>query len=493
VDVTDLVYDGARVVQELGMRVFDAVVLEPPTGGVDLTPKTRALTAIDLAGGGSMLLNPSQGRVLRREYAYALDEAADVDECIAQWSYADPHPPSNPILESEGSTWPVLAYVLQDANLNVVGLTDALGHPVAHYDYTPYGVTRTAIHADHSSLPADLSALVTALSNRLGHQGLRFERLDRPWESLYGDIPSVAATSVGGAGQVFDPSEVGTSSGTVTALGSFHGVYLNRNRVYEPWIGRFTSVDPNGLGGPVQIRLTFRGVPPLMSDVDNQLSAHYRDGWAVHSAYAQSPFMRRDAAGLVSELDAIEAPAALGALEMVRVRVMMFTIQHWSGISTAIGIGYAGVAGEADPTGMGNPALAMEANMLMKSVGSSRSAEFLTQASGSFRENLRRLTGYAPEAIAGLEAHHIIPQSPRIVSLLNTLGLGELVHSPLFGQFMNNAEHTALHAGSARGGLYNAEWEIFLDGLVKKNVDHNEAAQKLMNFITEEIGPRYLW
>jgi YD repeat-containing protein len=303
VDVTDLVYDGARVVQELGMRVFDAVVLEPPTGGVDLTPKTRALLASELAGLDLLLLDPSQGRVLRREYAYALDEAADVDECIAQWSYPDPHPPSNPILESEGSTWPVLTYVLQDANLNVVGLTDIQGRPVAHFDYTPYGVTRTAIHADHSSLPADLSALVTARSNRLGHQGLRFERLDRPWESLYGDIPGVAATSVGGAGQVFDPSEVGSTSGTVTTLGSFHGVYLNRNRVYEPWIGRFTSVDPNGLGGPVQDALAFRGRPNYAQSAAFSLDTHFADGWNVHGYLQQSPCWRRDASGLMSAIE----------------------------------------------------------------------------------------------------------------------------------------------------------------------------------------------
>jgi hypothetical protein len=225
-------------------------------------------------------------------------------------------------LESEGSTWPVLTYVLQDANLNVVGLTDALGHPVAHFDYTPYGVTRTAVHGDHTSLPADLSALVTAQSNRLGHQGLRFERLDRPWESLHGEIPGVAATSVGGPGQVFDPAEVGSSSGTVTALGSFHGVYLNRNRVYEPWIGRFTSVDPNGLGLPVALAHRFTGAIPsaFMQDQLDML-LHFSDSWNTHAYAGCSPVNNRDPGGLTltMQLGVGTIQAGLRGLDSLKV------------------------------------------------------------------------------------------------------------------------------------------------------------------------------
>ncbi len=92
------------------------------------------------------------------------------------------------------------AYVLQDANYNVVALTDTLGGVMQQYAWDPYGS------------PAASDQLVTAAAtNRLGHQGLFF--------------------------YAFDGSGLTPNS---------KGLYYNRNRWYSPKLGRFTTPDPNG-------------------------------------------------------------------------------------------------------------------------------------------------------------------------------------------------------------------------------------------------------
>jgi hypothetical protein len=81
-------------------------------------------------------------------------------------------------------------------------------------------------------------------------------------------------------------------------------------------------------------------------------------------------------------------------------------------------------------------------------------------------------------------AHHIIPQSRAITDLMTKLGIADMIHNPLFGQWINRLDHEALHAAG-----YNKEWEKFLNGLLKENPSPDQAAQKVIDFIKNELVP----
>ena len=182
---------------------------------------------------------------VRREYVYGPDY---VDEFIFQ----------APGANGQGDSARVPFFILQDANYNVMAVTDPLGNVLEQYTYAPYGEILAVDHPQGS--PSDLP-----LVNRLGHQGLFNDRLGSSLESSTG--PITLAT------HVLTPDAV--------------GLYYNRNRYYDPRLGRFTQRDPNETALPILIALASNG--EAMDSLLSGISPHdlYGDeiaNWPMNSA-----------------------------------------------------------------------------------------------------------------------------------------------------------------------------------------------------------------
>jgi YD repeat-containing protein len=171
-----------------------------------------------------------------REYVWGPDY---VDECLWQ-------------VDRPGAT----AFVLQDANYNVVALVDPSGNVLRQYDYDPYG---QPIAADN---------LGAFGHNRIGHQGLFADRFDA-------DAPA-ADLAVG--------AEL---------------LYYARNRDYQPRLGRWVQRDPNGtsaaedMAGLPSYGLGL-GTEVLIADIE----ALYGDGLSLHAPLGSSPLVHTDPTGL---------------------------------------------------------------------------------------------------------------------------------------------------------------------------------------------------
>jgi RHS repeat-associated protein len=169
-----------------------------------------------------------------REYVWGPDY---VDECLWQ-------------VDRPGAT----AFVLQDANYNVVALVDPQGAVLAQYDYDPYG---QPIAADN---------LGAFGHNRIGHQGLFADRFDA-------DAPA-ADLAVG--------AEL---------------LYYARNRDYQPRVGRWVQRDPNASGQPLVLG-EFYGqfTPESLLPLDAE--GLYGDGLSLYAYVGANPVIGSDPRGL---------------------------------------------------------------------------------------------------------------------------------------------------------------------------------------------------
>jgi RHS repeat-associated protein len=148
-----------------------------------------------------------------------------------------------------------VAWVLQDANYNVVGLVGGSGNVLQQWQYDPYGE------------PVAFDTPGTYAHNRVGHQGLFFDRLD---------------------GTLNDPPLALRGKGT----------YHTHNRRYDPRLGRWIEADPNGTGQTVLSAVTYMGrnLAPQYPAFDFQ--AVNGDGLSRYAFVGASPTMRTDPAGL---------------------------------------------------------------------------------------------------------------------------------------------------------------------------------------------------
>jgi RHS repeat-associated protein len=147
-------------------------------------------------------------------------------------------------------------YVLQDANYNVMGVTNATGGVVEQYAWSPYGEL-IAVDPVGAGAPRHVP----------GHQGLFFVRLD---------------------GSPADPSlEVGT-----------RGLYYNRNRWYSSHLGRFLQRDVNETALPILAALAFNGeaLDSLLNSFEGQ--SLYADGLNLYVYLGSNPVNGIDALGL---------------------------------------------------------------------------------------------------------------------------------------------------------------------------------------------------
>ncbi len=174
------------------------------------------------------------GRPRAREYIYGPDY---VDELVCR-------------IDEDNA----VHYFAQDANYNVVALFDTLGEVVAQFTWNPYGtLVASETYAPHADV-------------RIGHQGLFFTRYD------------------------------GTSSDPTLAPDTA-GLYNNRNRHYNPTLGRFMQRDPNETAAVLLESLAMKA--QQLSIMVNAFDAkqHYMDGMNTYAYGGGNPF-HRDPLGL---------------------------------------------------------------------------------------------------------------------------------------------------------------------------------------------------
>ena len=195
-----------------------------------------------------------------REYVWGPDY---VDECLWQ-------------VDRPGNT----AFVLQDANFNVVGLTDPQGALLQQYDYDPYGT------------PTAIDTLGAFGHNRLGHQGLFADRYDTD-----APAPDLAVDA--------------------------DLMYYARNRDYRPDLGRWVQGDPNGTGQSILSATMYAGrtLAPGHPVFDPQVM--YCDGLGRYGFAGAAPTVGVDPAGLFGFMGILMtgldmAGMAMGAVDDAR-------------------------------------------------------------------------------------------------------------------------------------------------------------------------------
>ena len=219
----DYYYDGVRRIQEVVTRAGAM----PGLSQNDELPEPS---------GGSA---PSDTATWTdREYVWGPDY---VDECVVQ-------------IDRTGAAM----YAIQDANYNVVALTNSVGAMLEQYTYDPYGTLRVA-----ETYPPPHAV------NRIGHQGLFYDRFDGTI-----DDPSLEPNAV--------------------------GLYYNRNRVYFPHLGKFGQRDPDGTSLMIIANLAMLGDDIAVSLIPAGLRSQYVDGLSLYQYARANPIRRRDPSGLFS-------------------------------------------------------------------------------------------------------------------------------------------------------------------------------------------------
>ncbi len=156
-------------------------------------------------------------------------------------------------------------YVLQDANFNVMALTDA-GGVVEQYQWEPYGLLAAKDTDTGGTIP----------HSHIGHQGLFFYR--------------------------FNPQTGDTATLSTTAV----GLYFNRNRWYSASLGRFTSRDPNETGQLIVNVVIMNGEAcPIVAGLFSAVN-HYRDGLNLYNCQGSNPISGSDPLGLYGDYDVFD-------------------------------------------------------------------------------------------------------------------------------------------------------------------------------------------
>jgi len=160
-------------------------------------------------------------------------------------------------------------YVLQDANFNVMALTDANGGVVEQYQWEPYGLLAAKDTDTGGTIP----------HSHIGHQGLFFYR--------------------------FNPQTGDTATLSTTAVGLYH----NRNRWYSPNLGRFTSRDPNETAAMILLGHAMHAGHMLADASAFRPESHFSNGMNLLVYLGGNPVGRSDPAGLFSFMNVMGTTA----------------------------------------------------------------------------------------------------------------------------------------------------------------------------------------
>ena len=176
-----------------------------------------------------------QGPELQREFVYGLNY---IDEPVAQYHEGGPDP----------------HYVFQDANYNVIALTDSTGALEQQYSYRPYG-EYVFIEDGNGDAYAGGDAIIQALQTPHGHQGL--------W---------------------FDPET---------------GLYYVRVRYYNPHLGRWNQRDPNETGS-LLAGVLLRNAQNAVVTASLSPGVQYADGMSPYQFVGSNSIHQSDPSGLYS-------------------------------------------------------------------------------------------------------------------------------------------------------------------------------------------------
>ncbi len=239
-------YDGVRRIQEVFTDPM--VVAEAFTSKDEAEEIAPGQVQTEGTPGTSQVISgtpPPAGTWCEREYAWDPSVGAYVDACVAQFD-----------------AWGRTGYVIQDANYDVAALVDPNGNPIVQYGWDPYG--EVLFRESFGVVFGD---------NRLGHQGLYFDRLDA-------DCLQTQITA------------------TVLSSTPHRGLYQNRNRSYDPHLGRFIQRDPNGSGlGVLGGTASTMGLPAYASNGEFHLRRLYANGMNSYGYLGAGPTMSSDPMG----------------------------------------------------------------------------------------------------------------------------------------------------------------------------------------------------
>jgi hypothetical protein len=213
-------------------------------------------------------------------------------------------------------------YVLQDANYNVVALVATNGNLLEQYAYEPYGTLAARDDFGNHAV------------NRVGHQGLFFERFD----GTYAD-------------GTLDIAPPGAALGPIGI-----GLYFARNRFYGPGIGRWTTADPNETGLPIVAAMVRNGPAPSTLLGFFNARGMYSDGMNLYLSFLANPVNRSDASGLQVAINVNEqliANLVLGMLLTAFAQVAAVSITQDGGLSI-LKMGSGASSGESDAGGRGD-------------------------------------------------------------------------------------------------------------------------------------------
>ena len=292
----DYRYDGVRRIHELVTREYTLALL-PASQHLNLDPDQLPSLGQSLGIEEPLTLNTFLPFVemdlvtalssywMQREYVWGPDY---VDELA--W-----------IVGNGGNA----QYPLLDASDTVVALTRGwtgnglnVGDVIEQYVWSPYG----------ECLHKETFGPTTGVTSPVGHQGLFYLRFD----GLNTDAPIV-------------PSNI--------LIGTGGGVWYNRNRMYDPANGRFTSKDVNSTGLPTLNSTAFHGegISPSVEGFEGQ--SLYGDGMSLFAYLGINPLKRHDATGLV--YDPFEdVDRAIGAMWGERAAAAEHAFQFFDTMAT---------------------------------------------------------------------------------------------------------------------------------------------------------------
>lgn len=291
-------YDGVRRIQELVRREIAVAVVPGGEGG---EPNPEGAPGDPVPSGGLGLEEPAEvlpgEPLVPIEIVTALPAGWDQREYVRGPDYVDELAWQ---IDKDGKPY----YALLDANYNVMALVAGASVPPASNDpsgtqsvpagkvieqfvWSPYGellsrdvLDRTTLQLMTDSGTGTAGASLPGIRNKVGHQGLFFERFD---------------------GVNTDPALVPTDATAVMTqapAGRRKGLYYNRWRWYDAQAGRFVSEDMNGAGMAGSESLAYFGNASDVTVESYAAMTQLGDGLSLFAYLASSPLMGTDAAGL---------------------------------------------------------------------------------------------------------------------------------------------------------------------------------------------------
>jgi len=248
----DFYYDGVRIIQEIINDPVQsaAAALNSSDPGLQIlagqtTPSGKDTSTATMGLQGGQLDPQPLSRNIHREYVWGPGDGG-VDEILLQTD------------ENDDEYW-----CIQDAGRDLVALAVRDGHDVSlvrQWTYSPYGEVLTSDH------------LGASIESHIGHKGLFLDRLDAPVTMNTDESPRLVPQA--------------------------HASYHNRNRTYQPGLGRFLQMDPNASGMALMSASASHGSGIAALGIAFSMQGMLGDGMNLYQYLGSNPWTRSDPMGL---------------------------------------------------------------------------------------------------------------------------------------------------------------------------------------------------